>query len=459
MKRKKKKLVWMAACIALAAALGGCMETPEDSCIVKEKETETGKIFSGNESEENVSIAEQVQAGKEWQQEIREGDITVGIKADIEMPAGNSMKIYTAQSRWFTQGDLDGWLKLLTQGQPLKDYDTGEVLGWKPQEELSGVVSLENRYASWSDTENKNYIFEMQNIEENGEKKANLELRREENSDYVPWNHIGNGTEPKTKTGRKQMKKAADRMLEELGLSKELQYIQAETVYCMTENVYTDGAGGLVTEERPGWRFYYTRTIEDAAVTHVQNKVLSEGTLEGLNFDLENSLGMGNDHFYSSDSEENWETNAQAESFCITFDEEGLVDVAWMNPVSVEANEGDGIFLLPFSDILQVFQKSITKQYILELFADRDIPAGAQVTEIRLGYQRVETQDKDGKNGKEQMIPVWDFIGTYDSETAEQILENAGNIWGQCYLKQKKTDSLLTINATDGTVVDWGNDL
>ena len=255
------------------------------------------------------------------------------------------------------------------------------------------------------------------------------------------------------------MKKAADRMLEELGLSKELQYIQAEAVYCMTENVYTDGAGGLVTEERPGWRFYYTRTIEDAAVTHVQNKVLSEGTLEGLNFDLESSLGMGNDHFYSSDNEENWEANAQAESFCITFDEEGLVDVAWMNPVSVEANEGDGIFLLPFSDILQVFQKSITKQYILELFADREIPAGAQVTEIRLGYQRVETQDKDGKNGKEQMIPVWDFIGTYDSETAEQILENAGNIWGQCYLKQKKTDSLLTINATDGTVVDWGNDV
>mgnify|MGYP000031315075 FL=1 len=159
MKRKKKKLVWMAACIALAAALGGCMETPEDSCIVKEKETETGKIFSGTESEENVSIAEQVQAGKEWQQEIREGDITVGIKADIEMPAGNSMKIYTAQSRWFTQGDLDGWLKLLTQGHPLKDYDTGEVLAWKSQEELSGVVSLENRYASWSDTENKNYIL------------------------------------------------------------------------------------------------------------------------------------------------------------------------------------------------------------------------------------------------------------------------------------------------------------
>ena len=68
MKRKKKKLVWMAACIALAAALGGCMETPEDSCIVKEKETETGKIFSGTESEENVSIAEQVQAAQKKQQ-------------------------------------------------------------------------------------------------------------------------------------------------------------------------------------------------------------------------------------------------------------------------------------------------------------------------------------------------------------------------------------------------------
>ena len=31
------------------------------------------------------------------------------------------------------------------------------------------------------------------------------------------------------------------------------------------------------------------------------------------------------------------------------------------------------------------------------------------------------------------------------------------DLWVQCYLRQERTDSLLTINANDGTIVDWGN--
>ena len=49
-----------------AGFLTGCMETSEDECIVKEKETETGDSIrpysSGTEAVENVSVAEQVQA-------------------------------------------------------------------------------------------------------------------------------------------------------------------------------------------------------------------------------------------------------------------------------------------------------------------------------------------------------------------------------------------------------------
>lgn len=71
--------------------------------------------------------------------------------------------------------------------------------------------------------------------------------------------------------------------------------------------------------------------------------------------------------------------------------------MTWINPCIVEENEGGGVFLLPFSDILQVFQKSITKQYILEMLSGNGLEVSATIQTIRLGYRRIETEDKDGK--------------------------------------------------------------
>ena len=104
-------------------------------------------------------------------------------------------------------------------------------------------------------------------------------------------------------------------------------------------------------------------------------------------------------------------------------------------------------------------QKSITKQYILEMLSGNGLEVSATIQTIRLGYRRIETEDKDGKKKKEQIIPVWDFIGTYSSPQTEQLLADADDLWVQCYLRQERTDSLLTINANDGTIVDWGNEL
>ena len=70
MKRAKKRIlrriVWIGMILMAAGFLTGCMETSEDECIVKEKETETGDSIrpysSCTEAVENVSVAEQVQA-------------------------------------------------------------------------------------------------------------------------------------------------------------------------------------------------------------------------------------------------------------------------------------------------------------------------------------------------------------------------------------------------------------
>lgn len=93
------------------------------------------------------------------------------------------------------------------------------------------------------------------------------------------------------------------------------------------------------------------------------------------------------------------------------------------------------------------------------MLSGNGLEVSATIQTIRLGYRRIETEDKDGKKKKEQIIPVWDFIGTYSSPQTEQLLTDTDDLWVQCYLRQERTDSLLTINANDGTIVDWGNEL
>jgi len=93
------------------------------------------------------------------------------------------------------------------------------------------------------------------------------------------------------------------------------------------------------------------------------------------------------------------------------------------------------------------------------MLSGNGLEVSATIQTIRLGYRRIETEGKDGKKKKEQLIPVWDFIGTYSSPQTEQLLTDTDDLWMQCYLRQERTDSLLTINANDGTIVDWGNEL
>ena len=154
-----------------AGFLTGCMETSEDDCIVKEKETETGDSIrsysSGTEAVENVSVAEQVEAASPCMLSVEEGKIHVDLQASVYLPQGNSMKIYKAKTRYFTQEDMNGWIHILTQGQPLKN-DKGDTIPWQTATK-NPVFHSEgknvNMYRGAGMTAGKFYI---QRLEENG---------------------------------------------------------------------------------------------------------------------------------------------------------------------------------------------------------------------------------------------------------------------------------------------------
>lgn len=455
--------------LTMALFLTGCMETSEDDCIVKEKEAETGddiRFYSSEtEAVDNVSIAEQVLAASPCMLNVQEDKIQVDIQASVYLPQGNSMKIYNAKTRYFTQEDMNGWIHILTQGQPLKN-DDGDTIPWRAQQELTGRVKMTDPYASWAAAGRKTYQFEMQNLVEDGYKESGVSLRRED-CEYVPWSRDDSWQIMHTKVGRKRMRKEADALLQTLGLAEEFHFMQSRAVYCSVDSVNENTGQEQETgdtaahEQKMGWRFYYTRKVDAARINQSIDHSLSSDILFGLGGDLD-MTSLKNDGTEYEDGDagtDSWKPTREAESFYITFDDEGLAEVTWINPCIVEENEGGGVFLLPFSDILQVFQKSITKQYIIELLSDKGLEVSATIQTIRLGYRRIETEDKDGKKKKEQIIPVWDFIGIYSSPQTEQLLADTDDIWVQCYLKQKRTDSLLTINANDGTIVDWGNEL
>ncbi|MFR5814278.1 DUF6034 family protein [Hominisplanchenecus sp.] len=287
MKRAKKRIlrriVWIGIILMAAGFLTGCMETSEDECIVKEKETETGDSIrpysSGTEAVENVSVAEQVQAASPCMLSVEEGKIHVDLQASVYLPQGNSMKIYKAKTRYFTQEDMNGWIHILTQGQPLKN-DSGDTIPWRAQQELTGTVKMTDPYASWAAAGKKVYQFEMQNLLEDGYKESGVSLRREE-CEYVPWSRDDSWQILHTKVGRKRMRKEADALLQTLGLAEEFHFMQSRAVYCTEDSVNentgeeTETGDTGASEQKMGWRFYYTRQVDEARINQSTDHSLS----------------------------------------------------------------------------------------------------------------------------------------------------------------------------------------
>lgn len=545
----------------IACVLTGCvLETPDDECIVKEKEIHDSLQVAS--AEDGLTIESQVQAEETCEMEAGDGMAQVSVHADVVVPSGEGMKIRSAKPRFFDQEDLDSWIRVLTQGKELwnfadseydqsmswndvwawvgqlenqlvkletdlvalsgdeaerteqrisdiqqwigycRDYletgiipyetakspvewklqnigernmqETEEAFGWGtdaegismydgasdgtdalPEEslnqELYGYVNMQDIFAPWATDEEKTYTCHIINLTEGGSGTSGFEFFRRYRGSYVALAEDEVWENAQSKITKKRMRKAADDLVEALGLSDELKYKSSEAVY--SSEIEYSPYGNHFLEDSRGWRFYYVRELDGIKMAHAADSTSRADMLENLVFALETYFGWdaaGTMKELDSQYQDS-PAGGREEMFSVTFDDEGLVGVSWLNPYTVGENASDNVFLLPFSEILQIFEKSVTKQYVLEMISGMNIPVKADITEIRLGYMLVEGE---GKPESVQIVPVWDFVGTYECEGVEEALEGEGNIWVQSYLKQKKSESFLTINATDGTILN-----
>lgn len=166
-----------------------------------------------------------------------------------------------------------------------------------------------------------------------------------------------------------------------------------------------------------GYVFYFTRVLDGAAVTFTD---AYGGSLEDHNSTLipwsyercEVVVGSG-----------------------------GIERVEIYNPYNVGEIQTKNVKLMDFESIIKIYEQmmEITNADMLDYYNKLTY----HVRKITLGYTRIYDPTVDSKSGI--LVPAWDFFGGYDSESVDYTSKDSG---------EHSNQSLLTINAVDGTIID-----
>lgn len=124
--------------------------------------------------------------------------------------------------------------------------------------------------------------------------------------------------------------------------------------------------------------------------------------------------------------------------------QEGLQRVDIFNLYQIEEQQVSNVELLSFPEIADIFEEMAAIH-----FSDFTAPNSAKVnvTKAELGYMRIYDPAADSRHGL--LVPVWDFFGKIDYH---HVYEGEANDYSVADPRQ----SILTINAADGTVIDRG---
>ena len=156
------------------------------------------------------------------------------------------------------------------------------------------------------------------------------------------------------------------------------------------------------------WEVRYTRQMDGTPITYTNDSYVSMNVTSSGSYQIP------------------W----PYESLAFYVNDDGIVGMKWMSPYAVGEAVTEDSALLPFADVMDIFEK----MYVVD---NDGTEMDVTVKDIRLGYARVLKQDEIGVG---LLVPVWDFFGT--------VTDKDGAV------RDDPTVTLLTINAIDGAVID-----
>ena len=123
--------------------------------------------------------------------------------------------------------------------------------------------------------------------------------------------------------------------------------------------------------------------------------------------------------------------------------DDGIESMELMSPYQMGGVVTENVQLLDFNSIINIYEQmmEVSNADIVNYEAQRTF----HIRTIKFGYSRIYDPAADNDAGL--MVPVWDFFGGFeyvalDGEVSER---NSG---------ERSSQSFLTINAIDGTVID-----
>ncbi len=475
---KAKKIAVLCAAVGMLSLLftgcGESMQSEEEIVIPKgestqEEENQEGQdLQEGNGAAEEGGIAQMVQAPERYTWEGNSGNIHITVDAPVMIPQAEGFKTYKVTSRVFTQEDYDKVNQVLLNGGELwaRDYEAMEGSNGYTASEIDEIIERLQSRREAKEVDEKYYderIEEFKNMREDAPEEAILvgveanvsyQKRESDEEEYTGENSLyGNVTidgedyavlldndlrddwrwisfsiqSPRGEgnyypTGRNMeaggekivvanVREEAERLMADMGFSDFA--VSGEEYFCSTSFKEEDET----LTSKCGYGVHFTRCLDGIPVTYTD----SEGTT------------------VEKDDVCSW----PYEVIDIVFDEEGFTEFRWTDPYELEKLSDEDVFLLPFSDIQNIFEEMLFKK-AEDFWKDMQVEETFHVNEVRLGYMRVMEK---GNVMEGTMIPVWDFFG---SETFYY-----GDM-EEAYTEEGPYKCLLTINAMDGTIIDRG---
>lgn len=183
--------------------------------------------------------------------------------------------------------------------------------------------------------------------------------------------------------------------------------------------------GPAITEEDPPQAYIFSFTREAAGVPTVYER--NDGTMV--------DAPDGKDAQY-------FEPYPYERAYVI-IDNSGIAELQWVSPMKVMENISDNVQILPFDEVLDIFNKQFFIRNALKNNDTEIKQATFKVDRVTLGYIRVPLKDKPNEY---MLVPVWDFFGTKETEFNDSNKEKE--------IYNSLDESFLTINAIDGSIID-----
>ena len=438
-KEMKKVKIFLGAFLCMnLLTMSGCDKIVY-SAVVEEKDKIDSKTEEHKEKETvQKTVAEQVQAPETYQTTIQSDlrtaertdqknpmKFTLTANAPVEVPDVDVICLKNVKKVAISEEEPQKVLDMFVKGQSLKQNDDGlvdtyEVNGLTYQYtgtlQNSEVLSLWEKYSSSDDVKEENLSQD--------EKKQ----RAERFQNYIK---AGNQkvTDEEAENDVKNIVSGEWRLFD--STSKELK----EDNSTLEKNT-----------------FFFERMVNGVPVNYIRNSHLPYDELSRSWIDED-------DNFHEAQCKE-WDN----ESLTMVFCSGTLQSFNHSDPIEVSDASDEALFLLPFDEVKDIFENTITMQIMTE--QEYHLPAvdgisfcrypsvDAQsvemtITKVQLGYMRVRESNSSTEGS---LIPVWDFYGTWNSQ--EPAYADGGDEMVIDSVTMERIGvPLLTIDARDGSVV------